>query len=678
MTTMQQAESERALRRDIRQTPLYVEAERLFAKLTLAGTGRICDGAEIHVAPDGKTAVFAGVIVDVLEGPSPTRICTVDVASGKLRVASAGPHTDKSPKFSPDGRSVAFLSDRHAKGDFQLYLLDPVSGQVSAARRAAGWVEHFQWSSDGRQVLLGVAEHGADVSGVQGAESTDATSADPIPSWMPLVKGGNQAQGWRRAWIYNVDTGVLRSVGPPGINCWESVWCGDDAIAVVASSAPDESAWYGTQLQIISLETNEAHVLFRPEGQLGWASASPAGHLIAVVEAICSDRGLVAGEVRVIERVSGNRRFVDTHGVDVAHCEWRTDNVLLLAGHRGFDSVVGLYDVRCHTFTQIWRSDDITSGGNYLSVCGIGAAGDFALVAEGFTRAPEIGVVRAGGYTTIASLNDDYSCVSRGSLRQEEQVCWSATDGSVIQGWLLRPHAPAPHPLVVNFHGGPVWHWRPRWLGRSGIHWLMLLDRGYAIFLPNPRGSTGRGPAFVRAVLGDIGGVDARDNLCGIDHLVDRGIADPARVGAMGVSYGGYMTCWLSTQTARLAAAVAIAPITNHVTEYLLSNIPYFSKLFVGGSYAEPSSHYFKRSPVMHAKNVRTAMLSICGARDQCTPPEEAMQWHRALITQGAESVLVTYPDEGHGVRRFPATIDVVARIVGWLHEHLSMQKQET
>src|SRR6185437_8012579 len=384
-----------------------------------------------------------------------------------------------------------------------------------------------------------------------------------------------------------------------------------------------------------------------------------------------SDRWIVAGDLRVIDTRSGEVSPVATHGIDVTHTEWRSDRQLLIAGHRDFETVVALYDVTSGKLEEVWRSDEITTGGFYSTVAGFGEPGDCALVGEGFRRAPEIAVIRRGKYEAIRSF-DPGAKDALSAFQDAETVKWQAPDGLEIQGLLLRPSSgTAPHPLVLMVHGGPVWHYRPYWMGRRSIATLMLLKRGYAIFLPNPRGSTGRGQAFVRPVLGDMGGADTYDYLSGLDHLTERGIADPARLGVTGGSYGGYMTAWLITQDPRFAAAVAVSPVTNQVTEHLISNIGYFVGLFLTDTYTNPGGKYFERSPVMHAHKTKTPTLSTCGVLDRCTPPEEAVQFHNALLENGVKSVLVTYPQEGHGVRKWPATADYAARLVAWFEEHM-------
>lgn len=655
--------------RDIRESNLYREIEALYGTLRRPGTGQISDASEVHVSPNGKHAVYSGALVDGFEGTPPTRICLTELATAETRVLTFGPNADRLPKFSPDARHVAFLSDRHAAGDFQLYLLDPISGAARPAARVAGWVEYLHWSPDGQRILLGVASHGAEISSGQGATASKPARAD-VPSWMPAIETGDESHRWRRVWVYELATGDMRQVGKKDLNIWEAVWCGNDALAVVASPGPGEGLWYSAHLHLIERASGNRHEIHRPRDQLGCPAASPSGQHIAFVEAICSDRWIVAGELQLRETSSGRIKRVDTKGVDVTYTEWRSDRRLLVAGHREFETVVGIYDVTSDAFTEVWTSRDLSTGRPYAVVSGLDESGDCVLVGESFLRAPEIAVIRQGRYQPVKSFDLGYADhVS--AIERVERVSWKASDGLEIHGWLLLPRAAAPHPLVMNVHGGPVWHSRPVWLGRTGVPFLILLERGYAIFFPNPRGSSGRGREFVRHVYGDPGGADACDLLAGLDVLVEQGIADPERLGVTGNSYGGFMASWLITQDARFAAAVPVAPHNNQVTDRLLSNIPQFMDLLLADPYNNPDGRYFARSPVMHAQRVRTPTLHICGALDRCTPPEEAEQFHSALLENGVESVLVTYPEEGHGIRKFPAVTDYAVRIVTWFEAHM-------
>ena len=658
------------MERDIRDSDLYRESEALYRSLWHPGASLISDAVDLEVAPDGGRATFAGIVADAT-GKRQSRICVIDFVSRELGVLTGGPHTDRLPKFSPDGRQVAFLSDRHTQGDFQLHFIDLHDQVVRLAPRVDGWVEYLQWSPDGQRILLGVAGHGADVSGGQGAVTTNRPT-DDTAAWIPTVEGADSSHQWRRVWIYECRSNEIYRSTVADINVWEAVWCESRQVAAVISDGPEEGLWYRARVCIIDLDTGTLRELFNPDYQVGWPSSSPLGKHVAFVQGVCSDRWVVAGDLFVVDMATTTVRRIDTAGIDITHTEWRSDQDLLVAGQRRFETVVGIYTTTDATFTEIWCSRDITTSGFCPKVSGIGEAGDFALISESFTRSPEVAVVRAGHYRTIRSFDVGYA--KHAEIVESVQCLeWTAPDGLRVEGWLLLPRAASdgPLPLVMHIHGGPVGQSRPRWLGRAGAAILMLLNRGYAVFMPNPRGSFGGGQAYARRVLGDMGGTDTYDLLSGIDHLVARRIADPQRLGVTGISYGGYMTAWLITQDKRFAAAVSVAPATNHVTSHLLSNIPYFVELFLADTYGNRGGKYFTRSPIMHAKNVRTPTLNICGARDRCTPPEEAVQVHNALVENGVPSVLVTYPEEGHGIRGFPASIDYAARLVSWVETHM-------
>ena len=657
------------MQRDIRTTALYDEAEEIYRRFRRPGTGQISDAAEVQASPDGRQVVFSGTLVDTLEGTPPTRICRTDLATGDTQVLTFGPNVDRLPKFSPDGRRIAFLSDRAKRGDYQLCLLDPQSGAARSTPAVEGWVEYLQWSPKGDRILLGVAGHGADVAGGQGAV-TSRQAAKELPSWIPRVETGDDAFRWRRLWIYDAEADTVRRIAAPENNIWEASWCGNDSIAAIVSPGAGEGLWYSATLRLLEVGSGESRLIHQPRDQLGWPAGSPSGRHLAVVEAICSDRGIVAGELLVIETASGKVFRVDTRGIDVTYTEWRSERVLLIAGHRGFETAVGVYELEKQSFTETWASQEVSCGGRYAAVAGLNDRGDCVLEGESFTRAPELAVIRQGEYRPSRSFDLGYSALAS-AIDRVEAIRWHAPDGLEIQGWLLLPEGKGPHPLVLHVHGGPIWHFRPSCLGRGGAAFLMLLKRGYAVLMPNPRGSAGRGQEFARRVFGDMGGLETGDHLSGLDQLVARGIADPARLGVTGGSHGGFMTSWIIGQDTRFAAAVPVAPVTHWVSEHLISNIPHFCEISLGDRFTNPAGKYFERSPIFHAHKVKTPTLNICGALDRCTPPSEAVQFHNALLENGVRSVLITYPEEGHGVRSFPAAVDYAARVAGWFTAHM-------
>jgi dipeptidyl aminopeptidase/acylaminoacyl peptidase len=316
---------------------------------------------------------------------------------------------------------------------------------------------------------------------------------------------------------------------------------------------------------------------------------------------------------------------------------------------------------------ELWTTAE-TSGSHATEAAPL-ADGAFAVVLQSYTRYPELFLVRDGATRSILSLahpGSDYQIQIGGSL---EAVNWTAPDGLEIEGLLARPDGPGPFPLIVHVHGGPVWGYRNCWLLSNTAR--PLVSRGYAVLHPNPRGSTGRGQAFAEGVYGDMGGADVEDLLSGIDALIDRGIADPARLGVMGGSYGGFMTSLLIGRTNRFRAAVSMSPVNEWRSMHFTTYFPDWDVLFLQDDPYHAGGQYDVRSPLMYARNVRTPTLHTAGGRDEATPASQAIAFHHALLEQGVESVLALYPEEGHGVRHYPAIIDCCTRIIAWFERHL-------
>lgn len=663
---------------DLRDTPLFEQARGYTRAWLRPGSGLAATIGQVMVSPDGRRAVAAAYICDALEGlatrdgGSTTRIALVDLASGDLEVLTHGPRSDSAPRWSPDGQTIAYLSDREQAYINRLRLFDLESRTDRDTPDVDGFVEAIQWSADGRTILLSVAGYGSDLAGAQGAISVDRAPDAAQPDWTPVIEGLPEAAAWRSAWLYDVAAGTARRVTPPGVTIWQAAWCGPDHIAAICSDQPEETWWYTADLRLIPVDGGAARRLFRPSDQLGWLAVSPSGRTIAVAEAVCSDRNIVAGDLRVIDAASGAVARPATLGADVVQLHWRNDDQLLFVGARGPGTVVGLLDRETGESSALWQGEERTpSGGMFPEVAPLGRdPANFVFLTESFFEPPTLFAVEGGREREIRRFGSPEVDAAVRPLGTARDFQWVAPDGLDIHGWLVTPPGPGPHPLIVQVHGGPVWYWRPMYIGRSAFA-QMALAAGYALFHPNPRGSSGRGQLFARHVFGDMGGADTYDYISGCDALEDAGIADPARIGLTGASYGGYISNWLITQDQRFAAAVPVAPISNWVSLHFTCNVPSFCETFLADRVSNPTGKYFEHSPVHHAGRARTPTLQICGALDHITPPTQALEFHRALRGHGIESVLATYPHEGHGVRTMPAVFDFNARVMAWFLKHM-------
>jgi dipeptidyl aminopeptidase/acylaminoacyl peptidase len=390
---------------------------------------------------------------------------------------------------------------------------------------------------------------------------------------------------------------------------------------------------------------------------------------VAVVEAFCSDRSLVAGDLVVVE--GGERRRLDTLGTDVASSSWRGEDVLFFVGVRGQQSVAGEVDLLSGVTRALWVSDGATSGVYPQAVQD--DEGTVYAVAESYRRAPHLVAVRGGEERLLADLchpGSEHLLERAGDMRR---VRWTAHDGMPLEGLLVTPPlsvAAPPYPVVVDVHGGPVWTWHDQWKMR-GETGPLLASRGYAVLYVNQRGGTGKGQEFARSIAGDMLGADTGDFLAAVDRLVEDGLVDPARVGVTGTSYGGCMALWLVARDARFAAAVPVSGVSDWVSFHHTTTIPEFDLLFLPGEPLEPSGEHARRSPLAHVADVRTPVLLVAGQQDRDVPPSQSQEMHLALAARGAVSELVVYPEEGHVVGDFPAVVDVVARTVAWFERHM-------
>jgi dipeptidyl aminopeptidase/acylaminoacyl peptidase len=656
---------------DMRNHPLFRQAEALTRDWLRPGTGLPTTIGQLAASPDGRRVAAAATVCDSLSDGAPsTRIAVVDLASGDLDILTHGPCSDSLPQWSPDGRHIAFRSDRHEAGINRLRLLDPALGEDRTTPDVPGFVESIEWSADGGSILLGIAGYGSDVSGVQGAFSVHVD--DDRPDWAPTVEGAPEATPWRSAWIYDLATDSVRQVTPEGLNIWRVAWCGAGHVVALCSDHPEETWWYSADLRLIDMATAAVRPLFQPGDQLGSLAVSPSGATVAVVEAVCSDRTLEAGNVRLIDVASGAVSHAATLGADAVQLIWRDEEKLLFVAAHGPETVVGLCDRGAGDSREIWRGVEWTPGGSALpEIAALGAdAQDFLFVGESFFHAPALIAAGFQGERIIRHFGTPETEARVRDLGSARDFSWTAPDGLEIHGWLVTPSGPGPHPVIMQVHGGPIWYTRPVYVGRSALA-QMALASGYALFQPNPRGSSGRGQDFARRVVRDMGGADTLDYLSGLDALEAAGLIDPARIGVTGYSYGGYMSAWLITQDPRFAAAVPEAPISNWVSEYLTCHIASFCDLFLEGRTDSPDGQYFSRSPIHFAHRVKTPTLLITGSLDKVTPSGQAIEFHHALQNNTVESMLVTYPQEGHGVSNMPAIFDYTARVIYWFMKHM-------
>lgn len=633
----------------------------------LLGLQQILD---VAVSPDGaRIAYVAGDAFTRPGQPRQSRIWETGTRGGAPRQLTQGPGSELLPRWSPDGRTVAYASDCETPGFHSLHLLCPGEGDARRLEGIAGSVEDIQWSRDGRRIAVLAADPGSDRAGTQTATKVgghERSAQDPEVT--------RPREAWRRVQIVDVQTERIAYTSPAGVNVWELHWDGGSTVAAVVSDDPAESAWYRARLALLDVEQQTLESVYVPEWQLQCPRLSPAGDAIAFVEGVCSDRGILVGTVTLLALDSPAPAPLAPH-LDAGWLDWRDDERLWYAGWRRMGSMVGLLG-RDGSVEELWEGK-ATIGDRYRPRASPSADGAVvAAVLESPEQPPEIAVLDVAapskGMRTVTALNRDLATLA---TPVTERLAWRSADGLEIEGLVVRPEGSDGRrlPLVVIVHGGPTATWTYHftcWARASSF-----AAAGYAVLLPNPRGSAGRGQPFARANVGDVGGGDLDDILAGVDALVDAGVADRDRVGITGVSYGGFMSGWAITQSARFAAAVPVAGISDWISFHFTTNVGRFDELFLDADPYEGAGVYVQRSPVAHAPGTTTPTLILHGELDLCTPVGQARELYRALVDAGTEAELVVYPREGHAFLEHDHQIDAFERIRAWFDRHLAERR---
>lgn len=607
---------------------------------------------------DGRIAFSAAKVYSSPPQRAPESRIWLAGWRGASRRVTDGPTVDALPRWAPEGERIAFLSDRDHPGRMSIYNLDVETGASWLLGEIDdGSVEDLRWSSDGCALLALVEDH-------------RSHGHDPDPRVSPA------SESWRRLYRVDVATGRTVAASPEHLNVWEFDWDGADRVVAVLTDDPSESAWYAAFLGIFGFASPSERRLYSPRWQLACPRIAPDGARVAFLEGLCSDRGSLVGTVKVLDLDLGpdpdphrDTTSQPAPELDVAALLWRDDRRLWYAGLRGMRSMCGSISVD-GARDQLWSGEVALTGAP--RVCA-GPDGRWLVsVTQGHRRPPEVSVLQVDdprpGWRSVSRLNA--KMLSCHDLDEVERLTWAAPDGLQIEGLLVTPRdrrAGEPLPLVVLVHGGPTGCWSYHF--PSGFpHARLLADSGYAVLLPNPRGSCGRGQDFARAVIGDLGGAELDDILAGVDACIRDGIVDERRVGIMGASHGGFIAAWAVTQTDRFAASVAIACVSDYLSLHHTSDIGRLDEiLFDGAGLAD----YVERSPVVHAARCTTPTLILHGELDRSCPPSQAQELYQALVAAGAETELVMYPREGHGFAEREHQLDLWHRVRAWFDRHL-------
>jgi dipeptidyl aminopeptidase/acylaminoacyl peptidase len=637
--------------------------------------------SDVQTSADGKRVAF--VVTEPAdpkkpEKPRDTNIWIVPAdGSEPARPFTASPKSDTHPRWSPDGRYLAFLSNRgeplgeEKEAKNQIFLMRTDGGEAEQLTNLKGEVENLRWSPDGKMIAFTVKDPLSEEEQKKQKERNDAVYVD-------------HDYKYARLWVLTLSDRKAEQTTKQDLHVSEFAWSpdgGELALRVSATPRTDDAYWHSKLVVVRRLTGETVRTLSENiDRDIKW---SPDGQTIAFAE-ISPNR--IASWLVIVPATGGTPRpLLKDYPGTVRDCKWEPDSRHLVAevnersqdGFLRIDVATGESAPLSGAATYLAGADfDISADGRTIAY----ARGEANSPPEIFTskredtgRTPTGELMGPRLQLRLTRLNPQ---VGDWRLGDVKEIKWkNKKDGQTVYGVLVMPpdfKSGQAYPTIVEVHGGPQWAWWSGWLG-SWHEWAQLLaSNGYVVFLPNPRGSTGQGWKFAEANRDDWGGMDFQDIMDGLDSLIEQKIADPNRLGIGGWSYGGFMTSWAVTQTNRFKAAVVGAAVTNLFSFDGTTDItPSFLRSYFLDLPFKRRADYDKHSAMTFLQNCKTPSLVLHGEADERVPVSQGWEFYNGLKMLGVPAEMVAYPREHHSFRERAHQVDLLSRVLAWYDKYL-------
>src|SRR6202521_1984290 len=604
--------------------------------------------SDLQFSPDGSRLAFV-----VAEPPKSeeraSHIWILDNKTSGVRQFTYSPKSESSPRWSPDGRQLAFLSNR-AEDQQQIYLMRVDGGEAAALTKGKRSIQSFEWSPDGKQIAFLAPDAKTEAEEKKEKDKDDAHVAD---------KEDKRA----RLWLLTLATGETKALTQPNWEIHEAEWHPAGTGLMLSATDHPESDQNTNRILFFRLSDNSQAQVLAPRGPFGNIRIASDGKTMAYIG--CRVDGPTPHDLMIAHHGDKAAQNLTGASIDrpIFEYQWGKDGSLIAVVADGFRS-------KFVAFTPVGSLKD--SVGTLATNPGAFSAsnsGEVIFVGHTATTPQELWLWdQKSPAKQISHFNDSWK---QFTLSAPEFYKYKSFDGLEIEAALLKPNGydgKSKLPLIALIHGGPTGNWQD-----SIETWGQLLAaRGYAVVYPNIRGSSGYGEKFIEMNRGDWGGGDYSDVMAGVKDLIERGIADPKWLGIGGWSYGGYMSEWAITQTNMFKAAVSGAGLSNLISEYGTEQGPSYDEWFYGVPYEpEKVAGFLNSSPFVHLKNAKTPTLILQGDVDPVDPLRQRQELYRGLKRYGVETERVVYPREPHGFREEKHLLDRLNRILAWYDKYL-------
>jgi dipeptidyl aminopeptidase/acylaminoacyl peptidase len=627
------------------------------------------------ISPDGKWIAYQVTSTILEEEISKTRIWMVSTSGGEAIPLTAEKEGSWAPKWSKDGKWLYFLSAR-GEDKTQLWKLDMVHGgeAIQVTRMKERGVSSIKFSSDEKKLLMVL--HDLDPEEIKAKQDTAYEKPKyKAPYVIDRLQFKKDYVGYLNhqrdhIYIYDIPSQTLTQITSGDFDDASPDWSPDDKWIVFQSNRTDNADGnYNEDIWVVAADNADKGQSLRKltsnPGEDGNPKWSPDGEWIACYSK--KEEQFVYGLYRLtLIPASGGKPIILSEKSDrnISSFRWSADShkIYGILEDHGMQNLVS-FDIQDGTMEKIIEGArvvseyDFNEGGNLI-----------AKISEP-TQPHEIYTYESGILNKVTAVNDEL--LSQLELSPIERIMFKSVDDWDIEGFIYKPISYSKgqkYPTILRIHGGPMGQYNYGF----AFHAQLFAANGYVVVMVNPRGSTGYGEEFGLAILQDYGNKDSQDVIKGVDYAIEKGYADPERLGVGGWSYGGILTNHVITKTTRFKAATSGASSSLSIANYGHDMYHRWYEYEFGLPWeGNNRDHYEKQSPLNKVAKIKTPTLILCGEKDWNVPVINSELLYQSLKRIGIDTELIVYPDQSHG--GFPPSYnkDVYERYLAWYEKYL-------
>ena len=633
-----------------------------------------------QVSPDGSRVAYVRSSMDIMTDRTRRTIWVVDVDGDNHRPLVSGAGNFSSPRWSPSGDRLAYLSN--TEGETQLFVHWLDGGEKAKVTTLPQAPRSIVWSPDGKHIAFTrfvpappptLADMPAKPKGATWAEP--ATVVDRMT--FRFDGGGYLPTGNQQVFVVPADGGTPRQMTAGNYPISGSVsWMPDSQSIIFSSNRREDVEYHPRQndLYSASLKTGELTQMTDDAGPETDPAVSPNGRYLAYTSTADIRQGYNRGDLRIMDLESGESRSL-TADLDrsVSDIQWSTDSKSIWIRYND----LGMARIAEVDLKGKLQKADVVLGGTALGrpytsgAFSVGGKDRIAYTLGRDDRPADLALMRSGKRPLqLTDLNSDL--MDQRDMARAERMTWpSSHDGLEIEGWVMKPPGFDPakqYPMILEIHGGPHSAYGPNYSTEAQL----FAAAGYVVFYTNPRGSTSYGEKFANEIDLAYPGYDYDDLISGVDALIAKGYVDAQQLFVTGGSGGGVLTAWIVGKTDRFRAAVVAKPVINWASFVLTADLNYFfATTWFDAAPWEDYEAYWKRSPLSLVGNVSTPTMLLTGEEDYRTPMSETEQYYQALKHRGIDTLMVRIPGASHSIYARPSNlIAKVNNILAWFDRY--------